>query len=451
MIQPKKKGVSKKSKKSWRKHVNIQDVDDFLDDKRLEERLGGPFENKKDEELFFVDTKPLSENELLSRKERSLRPLKCLEILKSTSSVQDPVIKRNRVRTREERRHPIRKRIYELNRARGILPKREVEASRQSLADIKKKKRLKKQSKTIKFVVDSWRDGNDDFEGQAWLLDDTVRHNLTNTRNLKVSVPRGVQKKKSVLPAIENPHPGISYNPSYGDHRDLLAKVAEDELKLQKEEEHIARVTTEIFSKVTPQEKEESWVKEMSQGLFPVENRKEETPEEIENEYKAINPPVDYKKKKTLKQKRKQREQKQAAVLRKQLKMEKRKIADIYKLRMLNNEVEVNEKKQANAREKKKALAEKKATEPKRLGPLKFTAPNIEFNPSTELKGNLRGIKPSGNLLTDRFYSLQKRNILPPNVKLNRYGLSLFVFKITYCYKLGSPLLQTRIETILVA
>ena len=36
----KKKRVSKKNKKSWRKHTDIKDVEDFLDDKRLEERLG---------------------------------------------------------------------------------------------------------------------------------------------------------------------------------------------------------------------------------------------------------------------------------------------------------------------------------------------------------------------------------------------------------------------------
>lgn len=40
MVTIKKKRVSKKSKLSWRKHVNITDVEDFLEDKRLEERLG---------------------------------------------------------------------------------------------------------------------------------------------------------------------------------------------------------------------------------------------------------------------------------------------------------------------------------------------------------------------------------------------------------------------------
>jgi nucleolar protein 53 len=35
-----KKRVSKKNKKSWRKHTDIKDVESFLDEKRFEERLG---------------------------------------------------------------------------------------------------------------------------------------------------------------------------------------------------------------------------------------------------------------------------------------------------------------------------------------------------------------------------------------------------------------------------
>lgn len=36
----KKLKVSKNRKKSWRKHVDIQEIEDFLDNKRFEERVG---------------------------------------------------------------------------------------------------------------------------------------------------------------------------------------------------------------------------------------------------------------------------------------------------------------------------------------------------------------------------------------------------------------------------
>lgn len=39
-IVKKKKNLSKKNKKDWRKNCDIRDVEEFLDDQRLEERLG---------------------------------------------------------------------------------------------------------------------------------------------------------------------------------------------------------------------------------------------------------------------------------------------------------------------------------------------------------------------------------------------------------------------------
>lgn len=40
LMKLRKKRVSKKQKGSWRKHVDIHDVEEFLEDQRLEERLG---------------------------------------------------------------------------------------------------------------------------------------------------------------------------------------------------------------------------------------------------------------------------------------------------------------------------------------------------------------------------------------------------------------------------
>ena len=53
---PKKaKGISKKGKKGWRKNVDIEKVEEYLEDKRLEERLGGAFKDRPDEDLFTID------------------------------------------------------------------------------------------------------------------------------------------------------------------------------------------------------------------------------------------------------------------------------------------------------------------------------------------------------------------------------------------------------------
>jgi nucleolar protein 53 len=49
---------------------------------------------------------------------------------------------------------------------------------------------------------------------------------------------------------------GMSYNPSYRDHQDLLQEVANKELTLIKEEKHLKRVTCKMFSRVTEDERE---------------------------------------------------------------------------------------------------------------------------------------------------------------------------------------------------
>ena len=43
-------------KKNWKKHSDIKDVEDYLDDKRLQERTGGIVAEKKDDQLFFLDS-----------------------------------------------------------------------------------------------------------------------------------------------------------------------------------------------------------------------------------------------------------------------------------------------------------------------------------------------------------------------------------------------------------
>lgn len=55
-------------------------------------------------------------------------------------------------------------------------------------------------------------------------------------------------------------------------------------------------------------------------------------------------------------------------------------------------------------------------SEPRRLARKKFEGEEIPVPESTDL-GNLRTLKPEGNVLVDRYVSLQKRNILAPNLK----------------------------------
>lgn len=66
---------------------------------------------------------------------------------------------------------------------------------------------------------------------------------------------------------------------------------------------------------------------EMSEGL----DKSPGSGEENEGDYKAINPPTSFSKKKTLKTRRKQKEAKKEAHEKQKLQVEKKKRADIYK------------------------------------------------------------------------------------------------------------------------
>lgn len=89
-----------------------------------------------------------------------------------------------------------------------------------------------------------------------WVSNNTKKHNL---RGVGISIKSSsLTKKKACVPAIEPPHPGMSYNPSFEDHQDLLKIVADREIELIKEEQHLTRCTKNMFHKVSPDSRDVS-------------------------------------------------------------------------------------------------------------------------------------------------------------------------------------------------
>jgi len=118
---------------------------------------------------------------------------------------------------------------------------------------------------------------------------------------------------------FEPPHPGMSYNPSLKAHQELLSLVVENEEGVIKKEQHLKRVTTSMFSKVTPEERDKRHIFEMSEGMQEDEEHQGEADPDAEDDqgdskaYSTVNAPVENKKKskqarnKELKQKELQR------------------------------------------------------------------------------------------------------------------------------------------------
>lgn len=420
-----KKRVSKKLKVSWRKHVDITDVEEYLEEKRFEERLGPPLETLANDELFKLDSTPVEKEEVLSAAERKklrlLRPLKCFSALQPHTKVPDPISKRNRVRSKEERKSEFVKK----KESAIIKAKHRLAEKNRNLAE----KRRNSRPKRGQFDLDIWGSSEENEKERSfkdvWLEKNTTKHNLKNLGVPQKKVVDSVKKKTSYFPSIEPPHPGMSYNPSFEDHQELLNIVATKEKEIMKKEEHLTRVTRGMFQKVSAQKRDSDWLVEMSEGLpsqegtSVEENQEDGEPTDDESTYKTVNPPVENKKK-SVKQRRKQKEQKelQKALLAK--KLEKKKIADIHQIKTLNKKIEKVAEKQKLNNEKRQKRKELKKMDVKRISSTKFEEPGLEFNMGHDIAGNLRNLKKEGSLLMDRFKSLQKRNILEPSTKRTR-------------------------------
>lgn len=254
-VKMKKRKVSKKTKKSWRKHIDTKDVDTFLEEKRLEERLGTPLAERADSQLFVIDKTANKTATVVSSKRAARLALREKEArsfssLKPHTQVPDPIPKRNRVRTKEERMNSILRQREAERKLKGILKLKEKEALKNRAFA---KAAFMKRPKRGEFKSDLWDETSNVLPEivTEWMSTDSVRHTIKHLGVSKRKLPSSLHKKTSILSAIEIPHPGTSYNPSYTDHQELLNDIAQKELKLIKEEEHLNRVTTHMFKKVS--------------------------------------------------------------------------------------------------------------------------------------------------------------------------------------------------------
>lgn len=424
-IQPPKikKKASKKNKKSWRKNTDIAEVEKFLDEKRFEERVGGSFEERPDSELFVLDTSTKKEQKRNKRKEP--KPLKCFSNLLGLPGAKDPVKKRNRTKLPEERMNPIVKDMMEKAAKAGKVKQKVLKAEkvRREAANKKKSEALEKTTRRrTKFDFDLWDEGKkQEVEKDEWVEEETKLHTMKNSGKLvpRASKERFKDKTGTLLPAVEIPHAGASYNPSLGDHQDLLWRATIVEMEKEKELQKIERGTTLMFPDKKNAPTQETYIQEMSEGIKelqkePLEEEDEEVEKEDEKEEEKdqTNGP----KLVTRKKKRDRRLRMFEEVKKKRersLKMQEQEVMRVKSIhKKLNKDVKLTEEKQ----EKKKDAEEQKKMTATNLSNYKYEDPDLEIKLSDELTGNLRNLKSEGSLLEDRFKSLQRRNIIETRV-----------------------------------
>ena len=103
-------------------------------------------------------------------------------------------------------------------------------------------------------------------------------------------------------------------------------------------------------------------------------------------------------------------------------------------MKFLNKDIEAKNEKLEKLKEKRRKINAIKEQGTKQLSKVKFEPLELEFNLGKEISGNLRGVKPQGNILGDRFNSLQKRNIIEPAIRRKYVSFCFYIYHIFYRY-----------------
>ncbi|XP_078389402.1 ribosome biogenesis protein NOP53 [Cetorhinus maximus] len=399
--------LNKNKKKNWNKHSDITEVEEFLEDVRLQQRtVGGLVSEKTDDTLFFVDTGD-EKKDLLHNKGK-LKPLRIDLILQPDSKVSAPkdILAHQIPNSRKLRRKAEREKRL------GIVPRKQRLLNARLQNPAVKTKAVPNNNPARDFY-DLWSITSPldkELEGKdTWFLEQTKKKRLKRPHNLN--------QKPSQVSAVEVIAPGGSYNPTFESHQALLLEAHEVEVKKLRTEEKIKRQVAIPSSEQLPTK--ESVLEELCQGLL-VDSDGEEQERRLKAGEEAEDRPV---RNAVWCEKKTERERKREKMIKKQehrLKEQKearQKQQDLFRLRSIKGEVKELEIKLAKRKVKRTEKQKAEANKPRRLGRLKYEDPDLEVKLSDELADTLRALKPEGSILTDRFKSFQKRNLIEPRIR----------------------------------
>lgn len=147
--------------------------------------------------------KKIGLSKLEKRKLLLERTPKCFASLENDSKMTDPITKRNRVRTKEERKHFIAKSIEAANAAKGIVKKKLVTSLADRAKSLEAAAEKSSKNKQKVFEKDIWemgslRDQRKDFKSD-WLDENVTDHNIVNTGTPIVTAHASAYHKRSKL------------------------------------------------------------------------------------------------------------------------------------------------------------------------------------------------------------------------------------------------------------
>ncbi|XP_064345534.1 ribosome biogenesis protein NOP53 isoform X1 [Camelus dromedarius] len=418
-------------KRGWRRLAQEPlglEVDQFLEDVRLQERTsGGLISEAPDEKLFFVDTgcknKELSKKRTKGQKKSLLlkKPLRVDLILENTSKVPVPkdVLAHQVPNAKKLKR---KEQLWERLAKQGELPREVRRAQARLLNPPAARVKPRPQDTIERPFYDLWAKDNPldrPLEGQDEFF-------LEQTKKKGVKRPQHLHTKPSQAPAVEAAPAGASYNPSFEDHQTLLWAAHEVELQRQKEAEKLERQLAPPTAEQAATQ--ESTFREMCQGLLE-ESDGEGEPEPGEGQDEGpktggdsaagaeASPPavrLAPSEKKTEQQRRREKAARMLRVQQAQVRAARLQHQELFRLRGIKAQVARRLAELARRRERRQARRLAEADKPRRLGRLKYQDPDIDVQLSAELSDSLRTLKPEGSVLRDRFKSFQRRNMIEP-------------------------------------
>merc|ERR550517_1171073 len=418
-----------------RGNVDMKAVDAALEEARFEERVGGSFADRADDKLFRIEEAPGYEEKRDWKKPRKLR---CFANLEGLPGVPDPKPLRNKTKLPEDRENPIVKAMKEKKVKSGKLGKKDAERIASRKRQLEEKEAGKEERKTRRrtnFDFDIWADddNNNNNKGQLpskeWVDKEALIH---TAKGKSKHMPKAAAKRDfstgSLLPAVEVPHAGSSYNPSVEEHQDLLWKATMVELAKEKEIARVERQTTAMFPSKGKAPTAQDRVKEMSEGILELNQdeddvndeeedegnadagEEESGAEDVEGDQKVLKP-------KTRKQKRDRRGRMFEEQKERRMKEAKIREMEVMRVKSLKKELSKEDQKTQENQERREKQRVEKMSGPIQLSNYKYEPQELELKLSDQLTGNLRNLSPEGSLLEDRFKSMQRRNMIEVRVK----------------------------------
>lgn len=369
---------SRKGKKSWRKNIDIDDVEKGLEEAKNRQRLLGD-----DNDDFIIDT----EGDV-SIGGKSGKKLKSTEILSNKSKVKPLAVERNNRKIQGVNKHEVHRLMKLSGKVNG---------------ESKLKTRVDKDGLFRAKNEDLW--GEEPVDNTPEILLTKSSSGLTKAKyapkTMKTDAIRLSEQEKQV-------DAGKSYNPSLASWKALINKeyTTENEKELKRQEllDHQQRIKY-LIANLDENEEESSGDEQI-----------DEVEEEAEQDFKlSINKPTQVKIK-TKSKRNREAKHKQRTELEQKLKELKNQIKELAKLDEYNE--------LAAAKQEAKESTTSKSKKTKKLFKYDSITRPLEVKLSDELTNNLKNLKPEGNLFYDSMINLQENGLIEtrvPVAKRRRY------------------------------